>query len=661
MDKHYWLHDKENPEVLRFLREENEYARRVMQHTTELQKSLYREMRARIDEEDVSVPVRDGDHFYYRRTEPGRQYYLYCRRAREPRAAEEVVLDLNEVARGYDYCDLGTYAVSPDHSMLAWSADTSGNERYTLRFKNLDTGKELDDVLTDIHWQARWANDSSTLFYTTLDDTMRPCRLWRHRIGTSQTDDALVYEEPDLAFRLRLTRTRSGRYLLLRLESQVTTEVHVLDADRPDDPFRLVQPRSPGVEYYLLHHGDRFFILTNHEAMNFKLAEAPIDRTSRDNWRDVVAHRETVLIEDAEVFANHLVLFERESAQLRVRVMDLRSLEQHVVAFDESLYTIWSGRNPEFDTHIIRLVYSSLVTPRTVIDYNMEERTFVFRKREIVMGGYDASAYHSERLFAPATDGVHVPVSIVYKKGLKRDGSNPLVLYGYGAYGESQDPEFESARLSLLDRGFVYAIAHVRGGAEMGRQWYEDGKLDKKINTFTDFIDCAKYLIAERYTSSERLVIEGFSAGGLLIGAVINMRPDLFAAAVADVPFVDVVSTMMDESIPLTVNEYDEWGNPVSKDVREYIRSYSPVDNVRPQEYPHMLVLAGFNDPRVHYWEPAKWTLRLRQFKTDDNLLLLLTRFDAGHFGPTGRYEYLREYAFELAFILEVLGLIEQD
>lgn len=660
MDKLYWLHDRSNPELVRFLQEENEYARQVMQHTTGLQEQLYREMRSRIPEDDTTVPVRDGDHLYYRRTQRGQQYYVYCRRRDNLDAPEEVVLDLNAIAEGGDYCDLGIFAVSPDHSLLAYSIDTTGSEQYTLRFKDLSSGTLLPDVLDNVHWQARWANDNRTLFYTRLDDTLRPYQLWRHTVGCAQCDDELMYQEDDRAFRLRIYRTRSGQYLFLRLESQVTTEVHILNADMPGGRFQLVRARETGLEYYLMHHGDRFFILTNLEAINFRMMAAPVCNPGPGNWTEKVPHRETVLLEDAEVFAGHLVLFEREAAQMRVRVIDLRTNDSHVVRFPESLYSVWSGRNPEFETSVIRLIYTSLVTPETVYDYDMDRRELLFRKRELVLGGYDPADFQSERVFATASDGAMVPISLVYRADICRDGSNPLLLYGYGAYGESQDPEFFSPRLSLLERGFVYAIAHVRGGSEMGRRWYEDGKLDRKINTFTDFIACAEHLIAEKYTQPDRLVVEGFSAGGLLIGAVVNMRPDLFAAAIADVPFVDVVNTMMDEKIPLTVSEYDEWGNPVRHDVREYLRSYSPVDNVRPQEYPHMLVMAGFHDPRVHFLEPAKWTARLRQTKTDDNLLLLVTRFDAGHFGPTGRYAYLRDYAFELAFILEVIELCKR-
>lgn len=657
MDRHYWLHDPSDPAVIRFLLEENEYAERMMAHTTDLQDALYREMQARIPEDDISVPVRDGDHVYYRRSETGRQYHVYCRQLNRLGAPEEVILDLNEIAHGHEYCELGIYAVSPDHSLLAYSVDTSGREQYTLHFKELANGALLSDSLTNVHWQARWANDSRTIFYTRLDDTLRPYQLWRHEIGCPQCDDTLMYQEDDRAFRLRIFRTRSGKYLLLRLESQVTTEVYYLDADLPDKSFTLVHPRQTGMEYYLMHRGDSFYILTNLRAVNFRIMKAPISGPSIGNWSDVVPHREAVLIEDAEMFANHMVVFERESAQLRVRVTDFRTLENHVVQFDEAPHAVWSGRNPDYDATSVRLIYTSLTTPETVYDYDMERRELIFRKRDNVVGRYDSSQYHTERTFALAADGVYVPVSLVYRRDLFHTGTNPMLLYGYGAYGESQDPEFYSPRLSLLDRGFVYGIAHVRGGSEMGRRWYEDGKLDKKLNTFTDFIACAEHLIADGYVARDKLVIEGFSAGGLLVGAVVNLRPELFAAAIADVPFVDVVNTMMDESIPLTVNEYDEWGNPVQRDVREYLRSYSPVDNVRTQGYPHMLVMAGFHDSRVHYWEPAKWTLKLRQMKTDDNVLLLVTRFDAGHFGPTGRYAYLRDYAFELAFILEVLGM----
>jgi oligopeptidase B len=496
------------------------------------------------------------------------------------------------------------------------------------------------------------------LFYSTLDDTLRPYRLYRHVIGTSPAEDHLMYEEEDPAFRLTVTKSRSGRYIFLRSQSQITTEVRVLAADASDGEFRLVEPRCEGMEYYLLHRGDRFYILTNDNATNFKIISAPVSSPGRDNWSDVVAHDAETLIEDAEMFANHLVLYERYEGLNAVRVIDLRTGEDHYVDFDEALFVCWSGKNPQFNTNIIRLIYSSLVTPETVLAYDMDRRERTVLKVEQVAGGYDKSAYRSERVHAVAKDGTEVPISLVYRRGLERDGSNPLLLYGYGAYGTSVEPEFWSGRLSLLDRGFIYAIAHVRGGSELGREWYEDGKMLAKMNTFTDFIACAEHLIKQGYTSSDKLVIEGMSAGGLLIGVVVNMRPDLFQAAIADVPFVDVVNTMMDDSIPRTVTEYDEWGNPLEdKEIRDYLRSYSPYENVTARTYPSMLVTAGMGDHRVHYWEPAKWVARLRALKTDDNLLLLRTDFRSGHFGPSGRFDYLREFAFELAFIFDVLGI----
>lgn len=657
-DPYFWMKDRSNPRVIEYLKRENEYTEQMMMHTHQVREKLYNELLGRIGQDDRSVPYRLGRHWYYYRTEVDKQYNIYCRALESKDGPEEILLDLNQIAEGHAYCDLGDYAVSPDQKWLAYTIDTKGKEKYTLFFRNLETGEVIDEQIKNVHLRIQWLNDSRTIFYTTLNESLRPYRLHRHTLGTDQEDDVVLFEENDSAFRLLVGRSRSRKYIFLRLESQITTEVHVFDADDPQGRFKLVRRREEGVEYYLLHRGERFFILTNDEAVNFRMMTAPVDNPSREQWTEFIGHRESVMIEDAEIFINHLVLFERIHGMNTIRVIDLRSGEDHYIAFEEQLLTCWSGKNPQYDTDIFRLIYSSLVTPETVISYNMDSREREVLKVEEVVGGYDPSRYESKRIYATAKDGTAVPISMVYRKGIKRDGSNAMVLYGYGAYGTSSEPEFWSGRLSLLDRGFIYAIAHVRGGSELGREWYEDGKLLSKMNSFTDFIACAEYLIAEKYTSPDYLVIEGTSAGGLLIGTVANMRPDLFQAAIADVPFVDVVNTMMDESIPRTVTEFDEWGNPVEdRQIREYLRSYSPYDNVSSQEYPNILITTGINDPRVHYWEPAKWAARLRALKTDDNLLLLRTNFKSGHFGPTGRFDYLKEFAFELAFIFDVLGV----
>jgi len=663
-DAFFWMRDRSNPEVTEYLRRENEYTERMMRHTRDLREKLFRELVSRLPQCDRSAPYQRGDYWYYYRTEPGQEHEIYCRvrgdsgGQYDPDAPEEILLDLNEVAAGQGYCDLGAFEISPDQALLAYTIDTTGNEDYTFFVKDFESGKLLDERTTGVYTRVQWAGDSRTIFYTTLDETQRPYRLYRHRIGTPPTDDVLVYEETDQAFRLTVTRSRSGRFIFLRSQGQITTEVRLIRADDPDGGLRLIETADEGMEYYPLHRGDRLYILTNFRAINFRIVETPVDAPGRDNWRDVVAPRDDVFIEDAEVFANHLVLFERHRGFNRLRVIDLRDGHDHYVNFSEPLSVCWSGWNLQFETNIFRFVYSSLVTPETVVAYNMDTHEWTVLKVEEVVGGYDPANYQAERIHATAEDGQKVPISLVYRKGLKRDGSNPLLLYGYGAYGESSEPEFWSGRLSLLDRGFVYAIAHVRGGSELGRQWYEQGKLLSKMNTFTDFIACAEHLMSEGYTSSDWLVIEGISAGGLLIGVVVNMRPDLCQAAIADVPFVDVINTLMDESIPRTITEYDEWGSPTDDPrVLEYLRSYSPYENVAPRDYPHMLITTGFSDPRVHYWEPAKWTARLRSLKTDDNLLLLKTSFRSGHFGPTGRFASLREFAFELAFIFDVLAI----
>ena len=658
MDPFFWMRDRSNPEVIEYLKRENRYTESMMTHARQRRESLFQELRGRILEEDRSVPYPRDNFCYYRRSEKGSQYDIYCRANGSPDGPEEILLDLNEYAKEHGYVDLGAYEISPDNRWLAYTLDVSGREKYTLFFRNLETGEVIDETVARCYMRVQWAADSKTIFYTKLDRSLRPYRLCRHVLGTSQRRDRVIFEENDPAFRLNITKSRSDRFLYLRLESQITTEVHILETDRPMEPFRLVQAREAGIEYYMLHHNDRFLILTNYEAVDFRVMSAPIDAPGREHWRPYLERRDGVMIADAEVFENHMVLFESQDGQNAIRVIDLRTNEDHGIEFDEELITCWSGRNPNYHTNVFRFLYSSLVTPETIVEYNMDTREWTTLKREEVVGGYEPSDYRAERIHAVAKDGTRVPISLVYRKGITLDGGNPLLLYGYGAYGESVEPDFWSGRLSLLDRGFIFAIAHVRGGSELGREWYEDGKMLAKINTFTDFIACADHLIKTGYTASERLVISGTSAGGLLIGTVVNMRPDLCQAAIADVPFVDVVNTMMDESMPLTVTEYDEWGNPEGdKVVRDYLRSYSPYDNVRPGKYPNMLITAAINDPRVHFWEPAKWAAKLRALKTDDNLLLLKTNFRSGHFGPSGRFDYLKEFAFELTFIFDVLGI----
>ncbi len=656
IDEYHWLRNREDPEVLAHLEAENRYTEAVMHHTEELQTRLYQELRGRIKETDLSVPDRLDGWLYYSRTETGAQYPIFCRRRDQSGAVEEILLDLNQLAAGHEYFRMGAFEVTPDHRVLAYSVDTSGAELFTLYLKDLETGELLPETIGRTSPGVAWANDSRTVFYIVLDDARRPCRLYRHSMGTNPVEDVLVHFEPDDSFFLDINRTRSRRYLILDLASHSTSEVRFVSADRPEDEFLVVEPRRHGIEYGVTHHGDRFYIVTNDAAPNFRLVSAPVTDPGRANWSDVRPYRPEIKVDAVEAFRRHLVVWEREDGLRRLRVLDLEAGGDHQVAFPEPVYTVRAHENPEFDTAIFRFSYTSMVTPNSVVDYDLVARTWTVLKQTEVLGGYDPAGYRSERLFATAPDGVRVPVSLVYRMPLARDGARPLLLQGYGSYGYSFDPAFSSNLLSLLDRGWVVGIAHIRGGEEMGRAWYEDGKLLRKRNTFTDFIAAAEHLVAQGYTSPDRLAINGGSAGGLLMGAVTNLRPDLFKAVVAEVPFVDVVNTMLDATLPLTVIEYDEWGNPNDPAYYEYIRSYSPYDNVTSKDYPNILVTAGLNDPRVAYWEPAKWTARLRTRKTDQNRLVLRTNMGAGHGGASGRYDYLREVAFKYAFLLDVMS-----
>ena len=656
-DDYFGLRDRHNPKVIQYLNDENAYTSAVMQHTEGLQARLYQEMLSRIKETDLSVPEKIDDYYYYQRTEEGRQYPIYCRKKGSLSAPEQVILDENALAAGHKFLRVGVHQPSPDHRLFAYSVNTDGSETYTLMFKDLTTGQALPDRIPNTYYTLAWANDNKTVFYTVLDSAKRPYKLYRHVLGTDPKDDELIHHEKDEKFFVRVARTRSHQYLLMSLESETSTEVWRLKADEPKKDFQVIEPRRPHVEYGVEHYDDRFFITTNEDAKNFKLMEAPVADPARLNWKEMIPHRESVKLDGVDAFENHLVIYEREQGLRKMRIRNMATGEIRPVDFPEPVYTFMQAPNPEFRTGLLRFNYSSLVTPRSVFDYDMNTGTRDLKKQYEVLGGYDPANYQSERIFAKAPDGALVPISLVYKKGMVRNGGNPLLLYGYGSYGISIDPSFASDRLSLLDRGFIYAIAHIRGGGDMGRYWYDDGKLLHKKNTFTDFIACAEHLIAQKYTSSSRLVIYGASAGGLLMGAVSNMRPDLFKVVVAKVPFVDVVNTMLDESLPLTVTEFEEWGNPKEKNYYDYIRSYSPYDNVASKAYPDMLVTSGLNDPRVSFWEPAKWVARLRRVKTGGNLLLLKTNMGAGHGGASGRYERLRETAFEYAFILHALGM----
>ncbi|MEW6051841.1 MAG: S9 family peptidase [Candidatus Zixiibacteriota bacterium] len=656
-DNYYWLREKTSPDVISYLEAENAYTDSVMKHTDPLQKKLYDEMLGRIKETDLTVPVKHDDYYYYSRTEEGKPYSIYCRKYKSLDSAEQVILDVNELAKGHDYLAVGVLDVSPNHQMLAYAYDTAGSERLALRFKDLKTGVVLPEVIGNTTYETSWSTDNKTLFYVTLDDAARAYKLWRHTLGEDPAKDVLVYHEPDSAFSVGITLSKDKAFLLMRLTSLVSSEVRYVAADKPAGEFRTIEPRRPQVEYEVEHIDKRFIIRTNDNALNFRLVEAPEKNPSRNSWKDILPHRDSVLVEGMDLFKEYLVVFERRNGLPQLRVSRWKDGNLHYVQFDEPVYNFYPMGNPDFNSHIVRYNYTSLVTPSSVYDYDMTARTRELKKQQEVLGGYDPTQYQSERLFAPAPDGKLVPISLVYKKGLERDGNNPMLLYGYGAYGISSDPNFSSNRLSLFDRGFIYAIAHVRGGSELGRQWYEDGKLLHKKNGFTDFIACADYLISQKYTSEEKLAISGGSAGGLLMGAVTVMRPDLFAVVVADVPFVDVINTMLDESLPLTVEEFEEWGNPKVEEYYRYMRSYSPYDNTVPKVYPALLATGGLNDPRVSYWEPSKWVARLRSVKTDSNRLLLKINMEAGHGGLSGRYGRLKEIAFEYAFIFDILGI----
>ena len=667
VDHYYWLRERDNPAVLAYLEAENSYTEAMLAHTGALQASLFEEMKGRIKETDESAPVAHGGYFYYYREEAGKQYRIYCRKESRPDAAEQVLIDLNAEAEGHDYLRMGNFRVSPDHSLLAFALDTDGSETYTLRVKDLANGELLPDRIGNTYYGLEWGNDNRTLYYTTLDAAQRPYKLHRHRLGDAASDDETIYHEEDERFFLRLYKAKSERYIFFALGSAVTSEVYAIDADDRDGRPILAQSRVQDMEYFVTHHRgrsgeERFVILTNWEAENFRVMAAPVDAPARENWQELIPHSAEVTLDRIESFQEFIVVWEREAGLTQISVYDLRDgsfwagrgAASHRVEQPEPVYTVSAGQNPEFGSRTLRYHYTSLVSPPTVFDYDMNDRRRALRKQDEVKG-YDPAAYRSERIWATAPDGVQVPLSLVYAAGVEKDGQNPCLLIGYGSYGMSYDPSFSSNHVSLLRRGFVVAYAHVRGGGEMGRQWKEDGKYLKKKNTFTDFIACAETLVARRYTSPRRLVISGRSAGGLLMGAVTNMRPELFAGVVAGVPFVDVVNTMLDASIPLTVIEWEEWGNPAEPEYYHYMKSYSPYDNVEAKDYPAILATAGLNDPRVQYWEPAKWVAKLRACKSDDNPLLLKTEMGAGHFSKSGRYDYLEEIAFEYAFILDTV------
>ena len=659
-DPWHWLREKTNPEVIRHLEAENAYTAAMLAPTQALQDTLFKEMVGRIRETDVQVPARDGPWAYYTRTEQGKQYAIFCRKAIEGDTTEHVLLDPNALAQPGHYFRVGAFRPSPDHRLLAYSTDTTGAEYYTVHVKDLSTGELLPDQIPGIEEDLEWANDNHTLFYTLADSAKRPDRIARHVLGTRATDDQVVFHEPDALFNVELSKSHDKSLLQINVESFASSEARVLDANRPRGAFKLVAARRKNVLYHVQPHGSELFVLTNERAPNFELMRAPVASPGRPNWKPFIAARDSVLLEDFEVFRNHLALFERGGGKRGIRIMDLRSRIIHEVKFPEAVYTYNPVATPEYDTRMLRFVYTSPVTPATWIDYDMSRRTRTVLKR-VEVPNYDPSPYRTERVWARAGDGTRIPISLLYRAPLKRDGSRPALLYGYGSYGISSDPGFNSNIFSLVDRGFVYAIGHIRGGQEMGRAWYDHGKLLEKKNTFADFVACAEYLVKSGISGRDRLAIRGGSAGGLLIGASLNLRPDLFHAAIADVPFVDVINTMSDPSIPLTTQEWEQWGDPRTKKYYTYMKSYSPYDNVRATAYPHLLVTAGLNDPRVGYWEPAKWVAKLRATKTDGNLLLLRVNMGAGHGGASGRYDNLKEQALRYAFLLYAMSQPRAD
>lgn len=668
LDNYFWMRlsdsqknaenpDQQTQDVLDYLNAENDYLADVMEHTNAFQDRLFNEIVGRIKKDDQSVPVNDNGYSYYTRFEEGAEYALYCRKKLVQEAKEEIILNGPEMAKGFSYYGIGSRDISPNNKLMAFGIDTVSRRQYTIYIKNLDTGELLSDTLRNTSGSVTWANDNQTIFYATKDaQTLRQDKIYKHVLGTDQSQDVLVFEEKDETFNTSVFKTKSKAYIFIGSFQTLSSEYRFIDANNPNGKWQVIQPRETNLLYYADHFGDDFYIRTNKDAINFKLVKTPIKASTTDNWVDVIPHRETVLLESIELFKNHLVVNERLNGLRTIRVIPWQG-ESYYLDFKDPAYTAFTSSNLDFDTNILRYNYASLTTPFSTYEYNMDSNEQKLLKEETVLGGFNASDYVSERLEATVSDGTRVPISLVYKKGISISSETPLLLYGYGSYGNSSEPTFRSDRLSLLDRGFVYAIAHVRGGQEMGRQWYEKGKLLHKKNTFTDFIDVGKFLIDTGYSSPEHLYALGGSAGGLLMGAIVNMEPKLWNGVIAAVPFVDVVTTMLDESIPLTTFEYDEWGNPNDKTYYDYIVSYSPYDNVKAQDYPNMLVTTGYWDSQVQYWEPAKWVAKLRELKTDDHLLIMDCNMETGHGGASGRFERYKRTALMYAFLFHLEGL----
>jgi len=670
IDLYYWMRlseeqkaaeqkDEQTEKVFQYLEKENAYLKGHLQHTEALQKKLYSEIIGRIKQKDESVPYKDNGYWYYVRYEEGQEYPIYCRKKEHLGNGEEILLNVNQMAEGHDYYQVSGISVSEDNRFLAFGLDTVSRRQYDIYFKDLVTGNLLSSIIALTEGDVTWANDNQHVFYCKKDETtLRSDRVFRHRVGSDPTTDQIVFHEKDETFSVGVYKTKSKKFLVIASGSTLSNYYKVLEADKPIDSFREFSPRERGHEYSLEHGGSSFFMVSNWQAKNFRLMETSESKTDKYDWKERIPHRNDVLLEGIELFKEYIALSERSNANTHMRLIDWKTGDSHYLDFGEPAYTVYPSANMEYDSEVIRYGYTSLKTPKSTFDYNMRTKEKTLLKQQEVVGGYEIEQYETKREWAKDKDGTLVPISIVSKKG-SSEGKSPLLLYAYGSYGISMDPTFSSTRLSLLDRGFVFAIAHIRGGQEMGRHWYESGRMFQKMNTFTDYIACAEHLIEQKYTSPSHLYGQGGSAGGLLMGAVVNMRPDLFHGIIAQVPFVDVVSTMLDESIPLTTGEFDEWGNPKNKDSYEYMLTYSPYDNIKPQAYPNMLVTTGLHDSQVQYWEPAKWVAKIRELKTDDNLLLLRTNMETGHGGTTGRFKVYQEVAEEYAFLLDLEGKTE--
>lgn len=655
-DYFYWLNDRNNPEVIDYLNKENDYTKAALASTSQLQEDLFKEITGRIKQTDITVPYFSNGYFYYSRFLEGDEYPVICRKHESLENTEEVLLELNHIAGGKEYFQLGSYSVSPNNQLIAYSTDTVSRRKYNIYIKDLNSGELIaTPELAETDGTIIWGADNKTFFYTKKDRALREYQIVRYTLGTAE--EVLVYEEKDPTFSLDLKQSKSGEYIIITSYSTLSSECRIIPSANPLVKAQLFAAKQPKVEYYIDHGDGVFFIQTNQNALNFKVMQCAPNATQASQWKEFIPHNDSVLIENIEVFKDYIVLSERQNGLQKLQIVNYKTNEKHYLNFGEETYTAYASTNKNFDSNILRFEYSSLTTPNSTFEYNFISREKILLKQQEIVGGYNSNAYESKRLYATTADGVQVPISLVYKKDQLKNQGNPLLLYGYGSYGISEDPYFRHSILSLLNRGFVYAIAHIRGGEELGRQWYEDGKLLKKKNTFTDFITCGEYLIQQGYTTKKHLYALGGSAGGLLVGAVINMRPDLFNGAIAAVPFVDVVTTMLDESIPLTTSEYDEWGNPENEEYFNYMLSYSPYDNVTNQTYPNLLVTAGLHDSQVQYWEPAKWVAKLRTMDKNENLVLLHTNMSAGHGGASGRFEQYKEKALEYAFLLYLEGL----